>query len=193
MHQPQKQALLIKALVRQLLRSVNYLLNLNVYCHTLHHAAHHVCQFFADPPALAQPTAVVYADGLGTEAPVMTPNSADFSFLSVCIPAIAGRLCLWVEVLHVKSAVACFVWVIGVSACVLQITCNVTCYVQVPWPHARPPFRGVLSQAHPNPTTHPSLPAGAQVTPTTSRAQQSPQLAAQSSMALEMQALQVTL
>ncbi|KAL0017920.1 hypothetical protein WJX77_000340 [Trebouxia sp. C0004] len=61
---------------------------------------------------------------------------------------------------------------------------------QIPWPHAKPPYRGAPSQAQPNPHAHSSLPAGAQVTPATSRAQQSPQLAAQASMAMEMQALQ---
>lgn len=59
--------------------------------------------------------------------------------------------------------------------------------IQIPWPHAKPPYRGAPSQAQPNPQAHPSLPAGAQVTPATSRAQQPPQLAAQASMAMEMQ------
>ncbi|KAL0050832.1 hypothetical protein WJX82_008034 [Trebouxia sp. C0006] len=63
---------------------------------------------------------------------------------------------------------------------------------QIPWPHAKSPYRGGPSQPQPTPHAHPSLPAGAQVTPTASRAQQQPQLAAQASMAMEMnmQALQ---
>ncbi len=66
-----------------------------------------------------------------------------------------------------------------------------TACIQIPWPHAKPPYRGAPSQTQPNPHAHPSLPAGAQVTPTASRAQQPPQLAAQASMEMNMQALQV--